>query len=165
MGPLIQDSDIDGQVAIRGAFTTKEDAKAIGQDLNSVKDNTVVIASYGTGDLEKGSLQSSKVNIDCLLEQVIAENGRVKLGILKVPPQLNQKRNDLARELNKYLEYRCKDCQDITVIDAKLSFKDIRKEGTSVNYVGKTKQAVAIRSFVNLSQKKYRNQVEAAACV
>ena len=127
LGPLIQDRDIDGQVAVQGGFTTKEGAKPLDKIWTVSQTMQFWLPNYGTGDLRKGSLQSFKVNIDHPLEQAIAENGSVKEGILKVPLQLDQNRDDLTKELNKYLEYRRTNCEEATVIDEKLSFKDIRK--------------------------------------
>ena len=58
----------------------------------------------------------------------------------------------MAKELNKYMLYRCRNSQNIMFIDCKLSFDDIGRDGQYCNSGGLVKTAAAIKRFARLGR-------------
>jgi hypothetical protein len=147
LGPLIQDSDIDGHVVVRAGHTLKEGARDIRTDTKMVTEDTVIITGYGVRELETGSIEQAKNRMDRMINLIEAEGSRAKVGILKIPPQIDSRRNLQAKELNSHLLQKCKNAHLATVIDSKLSFNDISRDGMFINRQGQLKMAAAIKMF------------------
>ena len=152
LGPLIQDNDINGQAVVRAGHTLKEGASDMTMDMKAAADNTVIITGYGVQDLDMGNIEQTKGRIDSMIKTVEAGGKRVRVGLLKIPPQIDSRRNAQAKECNNYLIHQCKSSHWTKVIDSKLCFDDISKDGMFVNKQGRFKMAEAIKNFVKTTR-------------
>lgn len=148
LGPLIQDGECDGQVAVRGGFTIADASSQIGLDIDQVNQGTTIVMGYGLNDLQLNQEEVSKAAKD-LIETAAWNNftERVNIGILEVPPQRDFRRNQCANAMNSALHNECTGT-NIRVISCNLKTDDIGKDGEQLNAKGRSKVAEKIRMFV-----------------
>ena len=155
LGPKVQDYDINGQVTVRSGQTYKEASDHIASDISAAPDGSTLILGFGTTDLNRPKIRESKDYIERLINNINNTDSRVRVGLLKIPPQLNSRRNAHAKDLNKLLVQKCRFSHQVELIDAKLSFDDMGKDGKFCNNSGKEKLATAIRRFTRTERDIY----------
>ena len=147
LGPMIQDQQCEGQVAVRAGSTMEEAARQIGKDINHIQQGAIVI-SCGSNNLHQKPEDARRAAED-LIEIITWENvnRKVTVGILEVPIQKDHKRNICALAVNDALRNRCAGT-DIRIINCQLKHDDLGKDGEQLNMKGRVKVAKSIRRFV-----------------
>ena len=149
MGQYLQGNGLTSEVVVRGGHSHAEANRDLLSDLQRLKANDVLVTSYGIRDMDSRNIHSTKNSMLRLINA--AERQQNKMGMLRIPPQSDNRRNEMAKDLNRFLECQCKNSQTVFFIDPKLSYDDTSKEGKFLSISGKNKTAEVLRHFVKPS--------------
>ena len=137
------------EAAIRDGRLFSDAARDVKKDSDRIGSKSHMVVGYGQRDLDNVLVCEAKSGLDTLIKEL--EGTTAEVGLLTIPPQVDVRKEEKARELNRYMYQRCRNSK-VHVIDCNLDMYDVARDSVHLNFKGKAKVAKAIKAFLRVTK-------------